>query len=154
VALEFARNTSTEAAVAAHLAECDAEFEPPLSGRVELHTYARKLVARAIRFEALADRRLVGLVAAYCDDLVSRQAFITSVSVSPDWTGRGIALRLMRESIAFATAVGMRTIALEVGTKNVRAIRLYSRLGFAVEAGQDLLRMTLALPGPKSMPPP
>lgn len=156
MALEFVRNTSTEAAVAAHLAECDADFEPPLSRRVELNAYARKLVTLATRFEALADRRLVGLVAAYCDDLASRQAFITSVSVSPDWTGQGIALRLMRESIAYVTEAGMRTIALEVGAKNGRAIGLYSKLGFAADAGprQDMLRMTLALRGPESMPPP
>ena len=133
MALEFRLNTSTVCVISAHLVECDAAFDPPLSSRVDLHQYAEKLVTRAVRFEAWSEGAVVGLVAAYCNDQVAREAFVTSVSVSPAWLGKGVASRLMRDCLAYAVSVGMRQMTLEVSKANTRAVGLYTRLGFVSE---------------------
>lgn len=149
MALEFLLNTSTVSDVAAHLVGCDADFDPPLSSRVDLNAYAEKLVARALMFEAWAEGRLVGLVAAYCNDLVTREGFITSVSVLPAWLGKGVASRLMSDCLAHAVRVGMRQMSLEVAKTNSRAVGLYTRLGFLPEFAPSghLLVMRASLTG-------
>ena len=128
--VEYRHNVATAATIEGHLAECDAFFEPRLSLRVELGAYSQKLVSQAERFEAWAGSELVGLVAAYCNDTATGRAFVTSVSVSPRWTGKGLALQLMNECLAHAGALGMTEVRLEVGRMNERAIGLYVKLGF------------------------
>jgi len=79
--LVFTSSQASEVEIAEHLAHCDADFLPPLSSRVEIVDYARKIVAQAARFEAWSGGRLVGLVAMYCNDQERQIAYITSVSV-------------------------------------------------------------------------
>jgi ribosomal protein S18 acetylase RimI-like enzyme len=74
---------------------------------------------------------LIGLVAAYCNDQKTRMAYVTSVSVIREWTGKGIAEHLMQQCIDHATASHMRQIKLEVAQTNRLAIKLYEKCGFA-----------------------
>jgi ribosomal protein S18 acetylase RimI-like enzyme len=143
--VEYRTDTADWRTVAQHLARCDADFVPPLSGRVVLEDYARKIAANAARFEAWSGGTLVGLVAAYLDD-GARRAFITSVSVLRERTGEGIAGRLMRQCIEHATAAGLREIRLEVAGDNAPALRLYRACGFvACAGGASLVTMALEL---------
>lgn len=121
--------------IAALLRACDAGFVPPLSSRVDIDAYAAKLAAHARLLAAWEDGELAGLVALYCNDLAGRTAFVTSVSVAPQHTRRGIADRLLRQAIELARAAGMRDAALEVDGANLPAIALYLKHGFA-PAGQ------------------
>ena len=125
----FERNRATLAEVTAHLRDADSQFQPPLSTRVDLAAYAAKLLARAERFEARAADRLVGLVAAYCNQ--GPTAFVTSVSVLSPWRGHGIARILMEQCLAEARRRGAARIGLEVDRGATAALNLYRRLGFA-----------------------
>ena len=80
-AVDYLSNKASEAEIAEHLSRCDADFVPPLSGRVEINDYAKKIASKATRFEAWSGGTLVGLVAAYCNDQEKHIAYITSVSV-------------------------------------------------------------------------
>ncbi len=131
-AIEFLLNETTAAQIAQHLSRCDCDFVPPLSGRVEISDYARKIASKATRFEAWSGGTLVGLLAAYCNDDKKCIAYITSVSVLREWTGRGIAAQLIRQCIEYAKASGMRLISLDVAGDNTSAIRRYSKCGFVV----------------------
>lgn len=129
-AIEFGLNKASEAQIAEHLLRCDADFVPPLSDRVEINDYAKKITSKATRFEAWSGDKLVGLVAAYCNDWEQRIAYITSVSVSREWMGKGIAARLVGQCVEHAKVSGMRQISLEVANDNVPAIGLYEKSGF------------------------
>jgi len=125
-------NRATEAQIAEHLLCCDADFVPPLSGRVGIGNYARKLASKAERFEAWAGGVLVGLVAVYCDDTERRAAFITSVSVLRELHGQGIALRLLEQGIGHVKELGFERLELEVDRGNASAINLYEKTNFIV----------------------
>lgn len=129
---EFKLNTAVAADIERHLAACDAMFVPPLSSRVQLGDYALKLSLRATRFEAWADNALVGLIALYCNDMETRVAHVSNVSVIAEWVGRGVASSLMSRCLAHAQIVGMRTAMLEVERSNLAAIGLYEKFGFRV----------------------
>ena len=129
--VEYLSNTASAAEIAEHLLRCDADFVPRLSSRVELQNYARKIANKAIRFEAWSGGTLIGLVATYCNDQVMRIAYITSVSLLQEWTGKGIGARLVVQCTAYAKVSGMQKISLEVAQNNTPAIKLYEKGGFS-----------------------
>jgi ribosomal protein S18 acetylase RimI-like enzyme/2-polyprenyl-3-methyl-5-hydroxy-6-metoxy-1,4-benzoquinol methylase len=135
--VEFCLNQATEAEIADHLLRCDADFVPPLSGRVEIDGYAHKIADKAMRFEAWAEGVLVGLVAAYCNDSERCAAYITSVSVLQGWKIRGIASRLMKQCIEHVKEQGFECIELEVDSQNISAAKLYEKMGFIMNRMND-----------------
>ena len=144
--VEWRVNAANAALIAEHLRACDDTFVPPLSSRVVIEEYAQKLAARSERFEAWSDGLLVGLLAAYCNDLDGRIAYITSVSVMPVSRGHGIASRLIARCVENAAALGHTAIELEVGTRNEAAARLYEKHGFLpVRASAQATILRLAL---------
>ena len=151
-AVEYLLNNASVAQIAGHLLCCDADFVPPLSVRVEIRDYAQKIADKATRFEAWSNGTLVGLVAAYCNDLETRIAHITSVSVLKGWTGNSIAAHLIDQCVERAAAAGMRQITLEVAVDNMPAINLYEKSGFIVsKTNGAFVRMNLNLKGWKTM---
>jgi len=146
--LEFESNRASETEIAEHLVRCDADFLPPLSGRVEIDDYARKIFAQATRFEAWSGGKLIGLVAMYCNDQERRIVYVTSVSVLQEWTGKGIAARLLKQCIGHAEELGMRQVSLEVASDNKPAIGLYQKSGFVVgKPNTPFVAMDLCLKG-------
>jgi ribosomal protein S18 acetylase RimI-like enzyme len=129
--VELHRNRAAAAEVVAHLRACADAFVPPLRQRVDIDAYAAKIVARAERFEAWSGDELSGLVAAYCNDAQAATAFITSVSVTPAWQGRGLASRLLLACIEHVRRAGLERIELEVDLQNAAAEALYRKHGFA-----------------------
>jgi ribosomal protein S18 acetylase RimI-like enzyme len=145
-AVRLAVNRATAVEIADHLRACDADFLPRLTDRVEINGYANKLVDRAQRFEAWSGTRLVGLVAAYCDDPDRDTCWITSVSVDRDHRGSGLGRALLDQAIELARTRSFRTVSLEVGQSNHAARRLYTRMGFAtVGDTSDMVRMDMTL---------
>ncbi len=128
--IEWKTSSASAEEITRHLISCDANFVPPLSSRVVMPAYVRKIVDFATRFEAWAGNTLVGMVAVYCNDPARRVAHVTSVSVLAEYNGLGIARNLMRRCILHATTHGMGEISLQVDRENLAAIGLYEKLGF------------------------
>lgn len=138
-------NRASEAEIAEHLTRCDADFIPPLTGRVEIEDYARKIASKATRYEAWTGDSLIGLVAIYYNT-DSRITYVTNVSVMREWLGNGIATRLMSQCIAHAKTLNMKRISLQVGEENQGAIKLYEKMGFSKgQVNAPLLTMHLLL---------
>ena len=125
----YSQNQSTTDDVYIHLKSCDNQFVPHLSSKVELNEYSKKIVDKAIRFEAWDKKALIGLVAAYCNKLEGF-LYITNVSVEIKYQGVGIAKQLLHSSIVFANENNLNFIELEVNKKNQNAINLYKKLKF------------------------
>ena len=115
--------------VRTHLANCDLQFIEDLASRVDLGEYLDKLAERALRVEAWEGNELVGLVAVYVNDHVSRVAFVTHVSVVSARQGSGVARRLLAAAMDAARVRGMIRLDLEVQSGNDRARRLYTAAG-------------------------
>ncbi len=125
----YAQNKSIASDVYIHLLECDNQFIPYLSSKVELKEYAKKIVDKAIRFEAWDKKVLIGLVAGYSN---KQEGFLylTNVSVDIKYQCRGIAKQLLLSSMIFAKECSFNLIELEVNKKNENAINLYKKLNF------------------------
>jgi ribosomal protein S18 acetylase RimI-like enzyme len=132
MAVKFSTRSASEDFIHAHLSRCDNSFVPPLSSRVDIGNYARKIASRAECFEAWENGELVGLIAVYCSAPDQDAAFITNLSVLSEYRGKGIASRLMYNCIAHLRGLGVARIELEVGEGNKAAIALYERHGFTI----------------------
>lgn len=144
--IKYCSNKAPHTTIAKLLWACDECFIPPLSSRVTIDKYAEKIVHKAVRFEAWSGETLVGLVAVYCNNQEGCSAYITNVSILPQWTKRRIATNLLNRCISCVREIGMKEICLEVNRKNIPAIELYKKCRFRVEQlSQPNVKMTLAL---------
>lgn len=64
--------------------------------------------------------------------LDSRQACLDKFYVSPDWQGKGIAMRLWQAALFFALQEGYKQLWLITWRDNGRAIRFYEKIGFRI----------------------
>lgn len=128
--IEYTLKKATEKDVLQHLQTCDNNFLPPLSKKVNLEAYAKKIYEHTTTFEAWHDDILIGLVATYFNDVNNVVGFITNVSTIKDYGGQGIASKLMNQCIGFGQQNNFESIHLEVFPENGVAINLYKKFGF------------------------
>ncbi len=151
--LSFRQSTASADAVGAHLWACDAAFVPKLSEGLDIDAYAEKIVRHAITFEAWQEGLLVGLVAAYINDVERRISYVTNVTVEPVLMGKDVAAILFESCLASAREKDFDAMELEVAQDNHRAIRFYEKFGFQVQGRRNAkLQMALNLK-PQPQPP-
>ena len=126
-------NVSDLDSIVKHLLICDDYFEPPLSSYVNIQEYGKKLLGKAINFEAWHNNELIGLVSVYFNDTTNKIAFISNVSIDAGYQKKGIASILLKTAIAYGTDLGFSSLKLEVQPKNIKAVNLYKKLGFEEE---------------------
>jgi GNAT superfamily N-acetyltransferase len=86
---------------------------------------------RGAWFLAWRDRRSVGIAAAYTDGGVGLDRHLVSMWVEPAERGGATATSLVEAVLAWAQDDGARAVRLWVADGNLRARRLYERLGFS-----------------------
>ena len=133
--MRITANESALEEILDHLERCDSQFLPALSERVDILSYAAKIRANALTFEAWDGSELVGLVAAYVDR-INASCFITSVSVLRGWGRRGIATALLEALVSQTRSLNIETVTLEV-SKRSAALALYRKLRFEQVAERD-----------------
>jgi len=74
--------------------------------------------------------RAVGIVAAYQIESSPSVAEILQVWVDPNYRGRGIALTLFQDVIAWATSNGYLKLIATIHKENAEVVEFYERLGF------------------------
>lgn len=112
-----------------HLMVCSNTFIPSLDSYVNINDYSKKIFEQAILFSKFDNDKLVGLVAVY-DNSIEKFGWITNVSVDPNFTGKGIATKLLNECEKYFEIKRYLHIFLEVFLDNKKAINLYTKQGF------------------------
>lgn len=120
-----------------HLNHCQEYFVPPLSQTVNIFAYSEKLKNFAKTFEAWAGNELVGLIAVYINDQTKEKAFITNVSVYPEYSGKGIGRQLMLKALDLVYQLAFKRVSLEVHKDNTAALELYRKFNFEPVSEKD-----------------
>ncbi len=134
--LDYKIKTASGEVIIEHLARCANYFYPPLHTYVDIQKYGEKIEDNAITFEAWDKNTLVGLIATYFNDEITKIGFITNVSILKEYQGIGIASKLLLLTIEYGKEHNFRILRLEVNNKNQKALNLYKRNGF-VETKQN-----------------
>lgn len=93
---------------------------------------ADKIVSNGTMLTILQNEEIIGFIAFYSNDLISKVAYITLVAVSPEHRGKSIGKKLILECIRISVMNGMTKIKLEVNKNNENAICFYKKCGFAL----------------------
>jgi ribosomal protein S18 acetylase RimI-like enzyme len=142
----YKQNTANYNQVFTHLVKCDEYFVPKLSEKTDIAAYTDKIIKNSITFEAWENEELVGLIAAYFNDVQNKTGFITNVSILKEFSGKGIASDLLKQCINYGRQNNFSEIGLEVSVKNDSAIKLYKKYNFVQEEiKNDLLVMKINL---------
>lgn len=110
------------------LKEVDETFVTPISQKINLAEYAKKLFERATICAKCEDGKILSMVAGYTDDVVAGKAYIALVATLPEAQGKGYATALLDEFIDICKTKKLNAIHLY--SENDVAIRIYRKLGF------------------------
>jgi ribosomal protein S18 acetylase RimI-like enzyme len=113
---------------------------------VEMCQYLAKLGERAEILADSAQGRCRAVVAYYCNDLATKQAYISLVLVDPRDRGLGLGRALVGCVLDMARQRGFASCRLEVAKDNEAARKVYLSLGFRHAASRpekDLLEIGL-----------
>jgi len=144
--ISYRTKTANEREIESHLDKCKGNFFSRLDARVNIREYSRRIHDKSITFEAWVNNELIGLVAAYFNDMVDHSGYITNVSVTKDYMGLGIASELMKMSVDYAEQHNFKDIRLEIQKNNSSAINLYRKFGFVdCEERDDFLLLKLVV---------
>lgn len=124
------------------LEDCDNDFIPKLSSRVNISDYSKKLLDKAEINSLVSGNKIVGIVAFYCNDFENKIAFISSLCVNKSYRGFGLSKRLIDTVIEFAKNKNFKFIRLEVGIANYKARKLYEKFNFyTIDKKEDTIIM-------------
>lgn len=126
----YKTNTASILEIYNNLRECDHLFLPPLSKRVDLKKFAKKLHENAVIFEAWDNCLLVGFLSCYFNDTINKTAFISNISVLEEYSNKGIGALLIKKCIMYGSKKLYSEICLEVSKDNHTAIKLYKKYNF------------------------
>lgn len=115
------------------LQDIDDSFKPRLSDRLDLGSYAKKLFSNALCYRKLdSNKRIIGSVLVYCNDLSKKTAYIPIVGVLKDYRGQGIIKKLFKKVETDLRQKGFEYICLETWLSGV-ALNYYIKDGYYVE---------------------
>ena len=146
IAVIYKMKTAEAKIILKHLVLCKDDFIPVLDSKTNLPAYAKKIAENAVTFEAWLNSDLIGLIAAYFNDINNQTGFITNVSIIKEHSGKGVVSQLLSNCIKYAKENNFKGINLEVNSKNQQALKLYERYDFRViSTNADLKTMQLNL---------
>lgn len=120
-----------------YLIKADKFFIPALSEKVNIKAFATKFHNNGIVITAVHNNNIIGLLAFYCNDMKGKLAFITNMSVLPEFYGKGIAAKMMNHCVKYVIEKNFIYIGLEVNKLNERAISFYIKYDFKIEADHN-----------------
>ena len=115
-------------------------FNKKLSKKDLCHL-ANKFSKKAIFLVGKEEKKEVGYIAFYCNDIITRCAFISMIIIDNAYQGIGYGRRLLDAAIIISKNNNMKKIQLCVSKSNTKAQSFYCALGFRSVSsdGDDLL---------------
>lgn len=134
-------NTCELGKIINHLKKCNDSFVPKLDGYVKIDEYSNKLFTNSIRFEAIINNELVGLICLYEKD----NLFITNFSILPSFHGKELSKTLLEFCVDYYRGTKFSEIELEVDPQNSRAINFYKKNNFKIKKENKKILMTMTI---------
>ena len=131
--IQYKINAGDSESLIEHLNKCDFIFVQGLTKKIGIADYVDKIINNATRFEAWKENELVGLIAAYFNDINNHSGYITNVSTIASYEGKGIGKELLNNCIQFGKENNYIELNLEVFSENKPAIHLYEKCHFKIK---------------------
>ena len=123
-------NNNLEKDIIEFLKKIDSLFKIPLSQKIDLEEYSKKIVRNADVFLALDNESIVGIVVGYNNDKEFKISNMSILAVLNEYQGKGVARRLVNNFLDLAKNKKMEKVKLS--TVDARALKLYESLNFKI----------------------
>lgn len=110
-----------------YLSENDNNFIPPLSSRVKLEEYAKKIYKHSVQLWVKHEHEFVGFCALYVNPEFT---YISTISIVDKYKGVGAGKRLLNKVIDVTKRNFINEIRLEIQDKNKKVKSFYLKKGF------------------------
>lgn len=111
---------------------CDRNFNPPLSFKVDLNSYSKKISELAVHYCAIFNQKIIGLTCCYCNDPNKDIAFLSVTCIHPDYFRKGIGEKLTLYVESDLKTRNFRRIRAEIDIENVASQNLHKKLGYTI----------------------
>lgn len=112
------------------LIETDNEFATPLSSKVNIEEYAKKLSDFSHFAYCTDDDNIIGMISCYVNN--PPLGYISNVCVKSEYQNMGIFSSMFSTLIDSLKQLGIKILKLEVDNDNTKAQKVYLKKGFAV----------------------
>jgi ribosomal protein S18 acetylase RimI-like enzyme len=113
-----------------YVLQYDNDFYVPLSERVDIEVFSKKLSDLSTTFIIFKDGVVAGLICSYFYQPEIQKGFITLVHTKHECRGQHLSLPLLDAVKKYAQKKGFKHIGLFVSKQQTSAYNLYSRHGF------------------------
>lgn len=113
-----------------YLNNVDEDFPIPLSEKVNLNDFAKKIIDAGIGFYYLDGEKLAGVILFYANNKETLTSYVSVLSVDENYRKQGIAQKLLNECINYCKKLEFKHIELYTHKTNTGAIKLYEKNGF------------------------
>ena len=118
-----------------YLKNVDSEFVIPLSRKVDLDEYAKKILSQGVVLVTLSKGEISSMIGTYCNDTINRISYVPIFTISKQAQLDGFHTRdYLGVLIKVLYSAGMKKFYCQTANKTVAAI--YRRIGFT-ELYQD-----------------
>lgn len=119
-----------------YLIDHDRDFPIPISKKVNIVDYIKKIIENGKGILALHNGKIVGLVFYYDNNKIDRKAFVSLVSVDSQYRNRGIASNMVKKMIEDINNK-MEYCQVPTHISNNKALDLYYSFGFKLSGLPD-----------------
>ena len=123
-------NNNLEKDIIEFLKKIDSLFKIPLSQKINLEEYSKKIIRNADVFLAFDSESIVGIVVGYNNDKELKISNMSILVVLNEYQGKGIAKKLVNNFLDLAKNKKMEKVKLS--TVDARALKLYESLNFKI----------------------
>ena len=123
------------------LNKVDADLPIPLSKRVNLNDYAKKLLENGNVFGIMKNNLLIAAVLFYSNNFETNIAYLSLLATIAEYRGRGYARKLLTFVIRYCQNKKMKIIDLDTDFSNKNAISLYTKMDFEIMNSDKKIHM-------------
>lgn len=98
--------------VLAFMESVEKDFVPSLFQRVDVDSFISKILTRATINTCRYDGQIIGMIALYENNIMTKEAYITYLAVAAQWRKNGVASRLLQLADESSTKAGMKSISV------------------------------------------
>lgn len=114
------------------LLETDMEFATPLSEKVNIDDYAKKLSEFSHFAYCIDEDKIIGMISCYTNN--PPLGYISNVCVKSEYQNKGVFSLMFSTLIDSMEQLGIKILRLEVDNSNANAQNVYLRKGFVFSA--------------------
>jgi ribosomal protein S18 acetylase RimI-like enzyme len=111
----------------------DHDFVPPLSSKVNIVDWSKKLVEKAVNIVAIVEKHghseIIGIISFYCNDYVKLYSYIPVIGILNEYRGKGIASILWDMCLKHLKEKGFKLVGIRTWESS-KAFSIYKKIGF------------------------